>query len=47
MHDVPRESVGDHLGIGKVHEAGPTDELDEKLAREYCLLLTPIVSLQY
>jgi histone deacetylase 1/2 len=33
MHDVPRESVGEHLGFGKDEEEG-RDELDERLARE-------------
>jgi hypothetical protein len=32
MHDVPKESVGEHLGLGKVQEDG-RDELDERVAR--------------
>ena len=32
MHDVPRESVGEHLGFGKDEEEG-RDELDERVAR--------------
>ena len=34
LQDVPGESVGEHLGIGRVHEQAPLDELDEQLARE-------------
>lgn len=34
MHDVPRESVGQHLGFGKDEEEG-RDALDESVAREY------------
>ena len=30
---MPRESVGEHLGIGSVYEQAPLDELDEQLAR--------------
>lgn len=37
MHDVPRESVGAHLGFGKDEDEG-RDELDEQLARMYFLL---------
>jgi histone deacetylase 1/2 len=33
MHDVPRESVGQHLGFGKDEEEG-RDSLDTSLARE-------------
>ena len=32
MHDVPRESVGQHLGFGRDNEEG-RDELDERVAR--------------
>lgn len=32
MHDVPRESVKQHLGFGRDEEEG-RDELDERLAR--------------
>lgn len=35
LQDVPRESVGEHLGIGDAYEQGPLDDLDEQLAREY------------
>lgn len=35
MHDVPRESVGKHLGLGYGKDDGkPRDELDARLARE-------------
>lgn len=40
MQDVPRESVDEHLGLGGVHAHGPIDELDERLARTYPLLLS-------
>ncbi|KAI0781111.1 histone deacetylase RPD3 [Trametes elegans] len=33
LQDVPRESVGEHLGIGDAYEQGPIDELDETLAQ--------------
>ena len=33
MHDVPRESVGEHLGVDKDEEES-RDELDERLARK-------------
>ncbi|EIW60308.1 histone deacetylase RPD3 [Trametes versicolor FP-101664 SS1] len=33
LQDVPRESVGEHLGVGDAYEQGPLDDLDEKLAR--------------
>ncbi|KAI0637141.1 histone deacetylase RPD3 [Trametes polyzona] len=33
LQDVPRESVGEHLGIGDAYEQGPLDELDETLAQ--------------
>lgn len=36
MHDVPRESVKEHLGFGKDDEEG-RDELDDRLAREFQL----------
>jgi hypothetical protein len=32
MHDVPRESVGEHLGFGESEDDG-RDVLDERLAR--------------
>jgi len=34
MQDVPRETVGQHLGFGRDEEEG-RDELDEQLARQY------------
>lgn len=34
MHDVPRESVAEHLGLS-YKEEGPWDELDERLARMF------------
>lgn len=33
MHDVPRQSVGEHLGFGKDDGVG-RDELDDRLARK-------------
>ncbi|KAH9946262.1 histone deacetylase RPD3 [Epithele typhae] len=33
LQDVPRESVGEHLGIGSVYEQAPLDDLDEQLAQ--------------
>ncbi|KAI0670551.1 histone deacetylase RPD3 [Trametes maxima] len=33
LQDVPRESVGEHLGIGDAYEQGPLDELDDTLAQ--------------
>lgn len=33
MHEVPRESVGQHLGFGKDEEEG-RDSLDASVARE-------------
>ena len=33
MHDVPRQSVGEHLGFGKDDDLG-RDELDDRLARK-------------
>jgi len=36
MHDVPRQSVREHLGFGKDEEEG-RDELDERLARKHSL----------
>lgn len=33
LHDVPRESVGDHLGLTRDDHAS-RDELDDRLARE-------------
>ncbi|KAJ6462484.1 hypothetical protein C8R45DRAFT_1080607 [Mycena sanguinolenta] len=41
MHDVPRESVGEHLGLAAAEEA--RDELDESLARHtrYVYALPP------
>jgi hypothetical protein len=32
MHDVPRESLGVHLGLGEDDEE--MDDLDERLARK-------------
>jgi len=39
MQDVPRESLGEHLGFGNANNEEPMDELDERLARECCLLI--------
>ena len=36
MQDVPRETLGQHLGFGRDEEEG-RDELDERLARQYFL----------
>ncbi|OSD02902.1 histone deacetylase RPD3 [Trametes coccinea BRFM310] len=33
LQDVPRESLGQHLGVGDAYEQGPVDELDEHLAQ--------------
>ncbi|KAH9854056.1 histone deacetylase RPD3 [Lenzites betulinus] len=33
LQDVPRESIGEHLGIGNAYEQAPLDELDETLAQ--------------
>lgn len=35
MHEVPRESLSEHLGFEKANGQDKTDELDEQLAREY------------
>ena len=35
MQDVPRESIGQHLGFGRDEEG--RDELDDQLARQYFL----------
>lgn len=35
LQDVPRESVGQHLGFGSAMDAEPMDELDERLARTH------------
>lgn len=34
MHDVPRESLGAHLGFAYDDEEEPRDELDEQIARK-------------
>jgi histone deacetylase 1/2 len=34
LHDVPRESVGQHLGLMTDDETPSRDDLDEKLARK-------------
>jgi histone deacetylase 1/2 len=39
MQDVPRETLGQHLGFGRDEEEG-RDELDEQLARQYLLCRT-------
>ena len=39
MQDVPRETLGQHLGFGRDEEEG-RDEMDERLARQYLLCLT-------
>ena len=41
MQDVPRETLGQHLGFGRDEEEG-RDELDERLARQYFLCQTHI-----
>ncbi|KAH9919023.1 uncharacterized protein B0H18DRAFT_657694 [Fomitopsis serialis] len=33
MQDVPRESLGEHLGFGNANNEEPMDELDERLAQ--------------
>ena len=33
MHDVPRESLGRHLGLTSRRDEDARDELDERLAR--------------
>ena len=38
MHDVPRQSVGEHLGFGKDDDLG-RDELDDRLARKLLFIL--------
>ncbi len=35
MHDVPRESVGQHLGLMTDDETLSRDGLDDKLARKF------------
>ena len=35
LHDVPRESVGQHLGLMTDDETLSRDELDDKLARKF------------
>jgi hypothetical protein len=35
LHDVPRESVGQHLGLMTDDETLSKDELDDKLARKF------------
>lgn len=37
MHDVPRESVGEHLGLSpmRLEDNQESEELDEKLGREF------------
>ena len=42
MHDVPRESLGQHLGFRKDEEEG-RDELDEHLARRLYHFSNPVV----
>lgn len=46
MHDVPRESVGQHLGFGKDDEEG-RDALDESVARTWSMssyLICPLLT---
>lgn len=38
MHDVPSETVGEHLGF-RNKESRKVDELDERLARKYSRIL--------
>ena len=38
MHDVPRESVGQHLGLFRDDQLGSRDELDDRLARMFTRL---------
>ena len=42
MHDVPREGLAEHLGLGGVHAHAPIDDLDERLARTSPSLFSPI-----
>ena len=39
LHDVPRESVGQHLGLMADEETLSKDELDDKLARKLSLVV--------
>lgn len=41
LQDVPRESVGQHLGFGSALDAEPMDELDERLARAHSSTPSP------
>ncbi len=36
LHDVPRESVGQHIGLMTNDDTLSRDELDDKLARKFC-----------
>jgi hypothetical protein len=39
MHDVPRETLGEHLGFVRPTEDEAYDQLDEDIARESTLAL--------
>ena len=39
MQDVPRESVGQHLGFSFGKDEEPRDELDDNLARQFTLIV--------
>lgn len=45
LQDVPRESVGEHLGFGSAIDSEPMDELDERVARKSSLPPSQIVCL--
>lgn len=38
MQDVPREGLGQHLGLPNVRAQGPIDDMDERLARTFIFL---------
>ena len=44
MQDVPRETLGQHLGFGRDEEEG-RDELDERVARQYFLTSKHLIQL--
>ena len=44
MQDVPRETLGQHLGFGRDEEEG-RDELDERVARQYFLYVKTLLQL--
>jgi hypothetical protein len=40
MQDVPRESLGEHLGYVRPGEDEAYDELDKQIARTYLILFS-------